>query len=350
MSLEIKKHGVILEKTQNSFETHGVLNPAIVQEGNTLHMVYRAVREGNFSSLGYCKLKGPLEVSERSNKPIFFPEHDYEFKGIEDPRLVKIEDTYYLSYSAYDGVNVFGAYATSKDLRHFQRQGIITPKFNYEEYAGLMRQNFEQISEKHLFFYEMFIRYRIEELMKGKIYVWDKNLIFFPEKINGKFAVLHRLYPSIQVFYFNETSELTPEFWREHVRTLRNHIVIRPRYHFECSHIGGGCPPLRTPQGWLFIYHAAESTKDGLIYHAGAALLDIEDPNKVIAQLKRPLFSPSEEWEKKGVVNNVVFPSGMAVFGDELYIYYGAADERIAVASVNLQELIIELQQQSRQS
>lgn len=346
MALAVKKHGILLEKTHNPFENEGVFNPGVIQEGQMVHLFYRAVREGNFSTLGYCKLDGPLNVVERSVSPVFYPEHSSEFKGTEDPRITKIDDTYYLTYSAYDGVNVFGAYATSKDLKTFERKGIITPRFTYEEYAELIRKNFEKISDKHLMFSELYVRHNLGELMKSRVYVWDKNLMFFPKKIRGKFAVLHRLYPSIQLFYFEEIEELTHEFWIEYVTNLNKHIVLHPKCHFECSHIGGGCPPIETEDGWLLIYHAAETTADGLIYHAGAALMDLNNPTRLIKRLKHPLFSPTEPWEKEGIVNNVVFPTGTALFDGELYIYYGAADCCTAVASINLKDLLKELNNQ----
>lgn len=202
----VTKHGVILEKTNNSFENLGVFNPAVMQERNTVHMFYRAVRDGNFSTIGYCKLAGPLKVVARCKEPLFFPEIPEEFQGVEDPRITKIDDTYYLSYAAYDGINVFGAYATSKDLKTFERQGIITPRFTFEEYSELIKHNYDKISILHSLFYDLFGRYKLQRLMLGKIYVWDKNIIFFPKKINGKFAVLHRLFPSIQILYFNDPS------------------------------------------------------------------------------------------------------------------------------------------------
>ncbi len=117
-----------------------------------------------------------------------------------------------------------------------------------------------------------------------------------------------------------------------------------PVYKHESSYIGSGCPPIETEHGWLLIYHGVEETNRGLIYSAcAAALLDLNNPAKVIARLPYPLFFPELEWELKGDVNNVVFPTGTALFDDTLYIYYGAADERIACASVNLSELVKEL-------
>jgi len=341
--INLKKHGVILKKTATSFENEGVFNPGVYQDQNTVHLFYRAVRKGNFSCIGYSKLEGPLKVVERSKIPLLVSETSEEFQGIEDPRITKIDDTYYLSYSAFDGINVFGAYATSKDLKNFDRKGIITPKFTFEEYSTLIKRNFERIKKSHYSFYELFSRYNISELMKGKIYVWDKNLVFFPKKIQGKFAVLHRLHPSIQLLCFNNPKELTPSFWGNYISDLGKHIVLLPKLKHESSHIGAGCPPIETEKGWLVIYHAAETTTNGLIYHACAALLDLINPLKIIGRLRQPLFSPTEDYEISGNVNNVVFPTGTAIFKDELYIYYGAADSRVAVASVNLNGLLYEL-------
>jgi predicted GH43/DUF377 family glycosyl hydrolase len=339
----VKKHGVILKTTDNSFENDGVFNPAAIREGRYVHLFYRAVRTGNFSTIGYCKLDGPLKVIERSDSPILSPNNSQEFQGVEDPRITKIDDTYYLTYSAFDGINVFGAYATSKDLKNFDRKGIITPKLSFEEYANLIKQNLNKISDKHSLFYDLFESRHLSDIMKTDLYVWDKNVVFFPKKINGKFAFLHRLFPTIQIVYFEKTKELTKKFWKDYTAKLSDHIVLRNSFHFASSHIGAGCPPIETEDGWLLIYHAAENTKDGRVYHAAAALLDIEDPTKVLAQLKKPLFSPTEKWEKTGVVNNVVFPTGTALFDEELYIYYGAADSRIAVASMNINTLLNEL-------
>lgn len=341
--LTVTKHGVILEKTKNLFENLGVLNPAIYQDGNTVHMFYRAVREGNYSSVGYCKLDGPLKVIERADKPVFYPKESYEFQGVEDPRITKIKDAYYMTYAAFDGINVFGAYATSKDLRKFNRKGIITPKFTFDEFAKLIEPNTEEIGDEHFLFYNLFMMYRLKDLMKGEIYVWDKNLVFFPKKINGKFALLHRLHPSIQLLYFNKPSELTPEFWKEYIRNLQNHIVMMPKFKHQNSHIGAGCPPIETEDGWLIIYHSAQYAPKGYIYHACAALLDLNNPKKLIGRLKTPLFSPTEIWEKEGYVTNIVFPTGTALFGEDLYIYYGTADSRVAVASVNINELMQKL-------
>ena len=129
--IKVTKHGIILKKTELSFEDDSVLNPGVYQEGNTIHMLYRAVRKGNYSTIGYCQLEGPLKVVERYNTPLMIPYSDEGSKGIEDPRIVKIDGVYYITYTAYNGINALGALATSTDLKTFERGGIIVPKFTF---------------------------------------------------------------------------------------------------------------------------------------------------------------------------------------------------------------------------
>ena len=99
--IEVKKEGILLSRTDLEFENEAVLNPAAFREGDNVHLFYRAVRKGNYSSIGYCRLDGPLTVAERLGKPVIVPEFDYESHGVEDPRIVLIDDLYYLTYTAY---------------------------------------------------------------------------------------------------------------------------------------------------------------------------------------------------------------------------------------------------------
>jgi beta-1,2-mannobiose phosphorylase / 1,2-beta-oligomannan phosphorylase len=337
--LTVKKEGILLDKTSLGFENEGVLNPAIIKEGDTVHMFYRAVSKGNYSSVGYCRLKGPLTVVHRAGSPLLFPQFEYESRGMEDPRIVKIGDTYFLTYTAYDGINALGALATSTDLQHFEKCGLIVPQIAYEEFSRLAGAK-GSINEKYLRYNEH--RHATEEPVK-KMYLWDKNVIFFPRRIQGKLFFLHRVRPDIQIVAINELTDLTTDFWQQYFLHLDQSIVLTSQYEHEVSYIGGGCPPIETPQGWLLIYHGVYDTINGYIYSACAALLDLDNPQKEIARLPFPLFQPAEDWELKGYTNNVCFPTGTALFDDVLYIYYGAADEKIACASVRLTELMDEL-------
>lgn len=338
----VHRHGVILEKSELGFENEGVFNPAAIRDGDKVHLLYRAVRQGNYSSVGYALLNGPLDITYRKKKPVLIPEKKYESQGIEDPRVVKIEDTYYMTYAVYDRVNVSSAFATSGDLVTWQKHRLITPRFTYRDFKHFI-ECCTGLSEKYLFHYKVFKEHGLGDELARKLYIWDKDVMFFPRKINGRFALIHRIYPGIQVVYFNDRRELTTDFWEDYLMNLERHVILEPQLSFESSHIGGGAPPIETDDGWIMIYHAAEQTPKGVRYHAAAALLDLHDPTIVRARLQRPLISPKLAWERRGYVNNIIFPSGTALFGDDLYIYYGAADERVAVASVKLSALLDQL-------
>lgn len=326
----VEKHGVILEKRDMDFEIEGVLNPAVIMEDGEIHMFYRAVAKGNQSTIGYCKLSDPLTVEERYDYPVIASDYYYENHGVEDPRIVKIDDLYYISYCAYDGVNAFGAVATSKNLKSWQKLGIVVPQLQGDEFRELLHFS-GNINLKYL------------RLNMDNNYVWDKNVIFFPRRIYGKLFFLHRIKPGIQIACVDSLKELTSDFWQDYVRNLQDYIVLDPKFDHELSYIGNGCPPIETPHGWLLIYHGVHDVVSGYMYTACASLLDLQNPAKEIGRLPYPLFIPEKEWELRGYVNNVCFPSGAIEKDGRLYIYYGAADERIAVASVNMSELLSEL-------
>jgi beta-1,2-mannobiose phosphorylase / 1,2-beta-oligomannan phosphorylase len=337
--LVVKKEGIILEKTELEFENEGVLNPAVIRHGDSVHLFYRAVQNGNQSSIGYCRLDGPLSLVERWDKPIIVPEFDYESHGVEDARITKIDDLYYMSYTGYDGTNARGALATTKDLIHFKKHGIVVPPITYAEFVYLA-ETAGKVNENYYRNYKFY--YQGADPDK-KMMLWDKNVIFFPRRINGNLVFLHRIRPGIQIVSIKSLKNLTKEFWADYFVNLHERIVLDPIYPHESSYMGGGCPPIETAQGWILIYHGVQETEKGLVYSACAALLDLDNPSKEISRLPHALFSPEYEWELSGEVNNVVFPTGTALFGDTLFIYYGAADERIACASVRLSALLEEL-------
>ncbi len=334
--LKLKFYGKLLEKTELAFENEGVLNPTCIQQDGLTHMFYRAVRRGNFSSLGYCQIEKD-KVLFRAKEPMMVPEYDYELHGIEDPRIVKVDNTYYLFYTAYDGKDARTALACSRDLVKFEKQGLVTPSISYEK----ARQLFA-----HPSFPEKYNWYALhyQKTIAPDVLLWEKDLILFPKKFNHKFLLLHRVMPGLQYMYLDNLEQLkSEEFWEIQLRQLREHIVMNPKFWYETRKLGASCTPIETAFGWVQIYHGVEETPTGNLYRASAALLDLNNPTKVIGRLKEPLFSPQKDWEKTGIADNVIFPSGACVYGEELFIYYGAADTCIAVASVNLPELVQEL-------
>lgn len=339
--IEVIKKGILFEKTPIEFENSGVLNPGVIKEGEFVHVFYRAVSFNNYSSIGYCKLEGPATIIKRNKMPIIVPEFDYESHGVEDPRIVKIDELFYLSYTAYDGINALGALAVSSDLIHWEKKGIIVPQLTYDEFNQLAplenilnHNKYSRYNDQH----------HLQATTDKEVLLWDKNLLFFPRKLNGKFYFLHRIKPDIQILVgIEKLEDLTKEFWENYFSNFKENIVLSSKFEHEISYIGGGCPPIETADGWLLIYHGVKDSLNGYIYTACASLLDLENPQKEIGRLPYPLFEPSKTWELKGEVSNVCFPIGTALFGDTLYIYYGAADELIAYASVSLSALLIEL-------
>jgi predicted GH43/DUF377 family glycosyl hydrolase len=254
---------------------------------------------------------------------------------------VELDGNYMLSYTAFDGVNALSSYACSKDLVHFEKKGILVPQLPYKEFTQLAGSKVA-LNEK----YERFnLREGLKEIHHSKVLVWDKNLVFFPRRINGKIFILHRIKPEIQIVSVFELKELTEEFWQVYLLHFPDHVLLSPKYAHEVSYIGAGCPPIETEFGWLMIYHGVYDSISGYVYCACAALLALDNPYEVIARLPYPLFVPEADWEKKGTVANVCFPSGAIVKDDALYIYYGAADERIASVTICFSDLLKELLQ-----
>src|SRR3989344_3347148 len=312
--LKVEKLGVILEPTQNYFEKKAVLNPTCYQEGNDVHMFYRAIDDNLISTIGYAKLEGPTKIVERWDRPIISREHGHESRGIEDPRITKIENTFYITFTVHDGKNAVVEYATSKDLKTFEKKTVISPQITYDKAA----QYFSEAKLKDRYF--MFEAY-YEESAGKDVLLWEKDVILFPKKINGEFAMLHRILPDIQLVYFDDFEQLGQElFWADYLGALDKYVVLENKYWFESRHIGGGAVPIETKEGWLIIYHATEELNKQRIYRASVALLDLQNPFNVIGRLDYPLFGPDQPWEQSGFVDNVVFPTGTAIFGDDLYI------------------------------
>ncbi len=335
--IKVKKHGIILKPTRNDFEAKSVFNPGVLQEGNTVHLVYRAMSKDFVSSFGYARLSGPTKIVERMKKPIYTPILQSESKGIEDPCLVKINNTIYMTYVAHDGKNAVIGYMFGKNILKLKRGGIISPRISYSKLSELF--GYSRLKDDYYLFAAFYEKYNDDNIL-----VWEKDGVLFPEKFNGRFLLLHRILPDIQMIYFNKFSQLkTKTYWEKYLRQLDKYVVMEGKYGFEARHIGAGAPPIKTKDGWLMIYHGVEPQNKGRIYRANAALLDLKNPRKLIARLPYPLFSPEKNYETRGHVNNVVFPTGTALFGERLYIYYGTSDSYTAVASVNINDLRKEL-------
>lgn len=335
--IKVKREGVIIEPTNREFENQSVLNPGILQIGDTVHMVYRAISKDGTSCLGYARLDGPTRVAERWDEPFMERKTKIESKGIEDPRLMMIDGQVIMTYVAHNGKHAVICYATGKDVFSLKRGGIISPQIPYSKVGKLFR--YSSLKDEYYFFEAYYNEYG------GKgVWLWEKDGVFFPERINGKLALVHRILPDMHMIYADDFKQLRDRmYWTNYLMNLKDHIMLEPEYGFEMRHLGAGAPPIKTKYGWLMIYHGTDESSEGRVYHACAALFDKKNPQKVIARLPYPLFSPGEKYEKNGFVHDVVFPTGTAQFGDRLYIYYGAADTHIGAVSLKMSDLLEEL-------
>lgn len=236
-------------------------------------------------------------------------------------------------------MNALGVLLVSNDLLHWERRGIIVPQITYKEFNRFAGSKYP-LNEKYVRYNE---HERIVDKKGMEVLLWDKNVMFFPRRINGKLSFLHRIKPDIQIVCVNELLELTSEFWQDYFLHFSDNIVLASKYEHEVSYVGGGCPPIETEHGWLIIYHGVCDTVQGYLYSACAALLDLKNPQKEIARLPYPLFKSENELGIIGEMKNMCFPTGTVLVNDKLYIYYGTDNEKIAVASLSLSALLAEL-------
>jgi len=272
------------------WESRYVFNPAVVYDGGLFHMLYRAQGADMVSRVGYAvSLDG--KHFNRMDKPVFSPAVKEELYGVEDPRITKIENKYYMTYTAYSPEGIKIALASTENFFLWERFGIVLPDFDP-----------------------------------------DKDAVLFPEKINGKYVMLHRDPPSIWIAYSDDLLH-----WSGHQR-----IADPINNHWENEKIGAGGPPVKTPYGWLLIYHAVQKhapEPSRLTYRLGFMLLDLEDPSKVLKRTTEPILEPEEDWEIFGGVPQVVFTDSLIDYKDEYLVYYGAADNYIALASCKKSEV-----------
>jgi predicted GH43/DUF377 family glycosyl hydrolase len=279
---------------RNDWEKAAVFNCTGVYENGLFHMIYRATNIGGhkrygeyINSLGYAVSKDLLNW-HRYSKPILRNDVDQEIRGPEDPRVVKIEDKYFMTYTGFAG-RFPGDYriclATSDDLVNWKRHGVVLDEEN-------------------------------------------KNAAFFPAKLNGEYFLLHRRKPDI---------------WLCSSKDLKNYDnhkkIMSPiaESSWQNRRIGIAGPPVQHSDGWLLFYHAVDKKNH---YRLGVALLDIDDPGKVLARQSTPVLEPELNWEINGYVPNVVFSCATLDHEDRYVVIYAGADTVIGAAYIKKKDII----------
>ena len=280
-----------------AWEAGGVFAPAVIHEDGKWKMLYRAYGNDKVSRLGYAESSDGIKWVKDKHPRVIPDDTHLEYSGVEDPRIVKIDDRYLITYTAFADKTRFVKtrirILETKDFKVFKH---ITPSFRNH-----WRKN-------------------------------DKDGVLFPEKIHGLYRMLHRLTPNIQI-----SSSKDLRRWTEYT------TVLEPTKHdWESRKIGAGCPPIKTPIGWLVFYHGVSSTGQ---YSMGAAILAVNSPTKVLYRLPFPLLSPDTIYEETGVVPNVVFGTSVIELVSNYRLYYGAGDRVIAAALINKTALLSALLQ-----
>jgi predicted GH43/DUF377 family glycosyl hydrolase len=283
--------GAILSPQGTGWESAGTFNPAVIQAGDKIVMLYRAQDAKGVSRLGYADSSDGIHFTRRA-EPVFSPEADYEKDGgVEDPRLVRFGDTYYLTYTGYNTKDAQLCLATSRDLIHWDRKGVILPAYKGNWNTG-----------------------------------WTKSGAIVPEKIDGKYWM----------YFLGTTPDKNDQMglayssdlihWTEATKTP---VLPRRPGQFDSRVVEPGPPPILTSEGIVLIYNGAD---DKLVYRTAVAVFNRKDPTKLLYRSDEPVFSPQEEWEEVGQVPNVVFVEGMVHYGNRFLFYYGGADKYVGSA------------------
>ncbi len=289
---------------EHSWESKAVFNPGAVELENKIYLIYRAVSEENVSQFGLAISQDGLLIDERIDKPIYSLRADFEKPlendkpgGVEDPRITKIGDILYMFYTAYNGKTARLAISSIAVTDFLQRKW---EAWSYPKVISPPK-------------------------------IMDKDGMIFPEKINDKYVIFHRIEPNICID-FVENLDFSNGF-------LKTKGIITPHNRtWDEKKIGINTPPMKTAAGWIVFYHGI-SKIDGH-YRVGALLLDLSDVTKVIGWTPYPILEPETDFEERGLVDNVVFPCGYVIRQDTIYLYYGGADKVVCGATVSLKALL----------
>ncbi len=306
-----KENPIISPNEENDWESWQTFNPAAILIGDNVHLLYRAIGNDAISRLGYAASEDGFNVDERHPEPAY--EHctgdagkyvcysiasGGSWGGCEDPRIVRVgdEDKLYITYTACDGGLRVGL------------SSIKIKDFVNKNWRWTTPQLISPLGEVH------------------------KNWIIFPEKINGKYAIMHSISPDISIEYLDSLEDIS--------KPIKSYYHPgKPKKRWDSFVRGPGPPPIKTKYGWLLFYHGMNH-KDMSKYKLGAMILDLKDPTKVLYRSKEALLVPDECYENEGFKAGVIYALGAVVKDEDLLIYYGGADSYVCVAHVNFEKFL----------
>lgn len=317
--LERAWHNPIISPTSYSWESKATFNPAAFEHDGKVYILYRAIGEDDTSVLGYAMSKDGRRIHDRptySAYKRYMDEYDFALPlfydsgggwngGCEDPRLTLIDDTLYMLYTAFDGWGSVRIALSSIKLDDFKNK-----KWNRWTQPVLISP-------------------------PGEIH---KNWVLFPEKIRGQYAILHSITPEILIHY---TDNLASFDGNKFIKSYHGGGAFGEN-SWDNWVRGVGPTPIKTPLGWLVLYHAMDKN-DPNRYKLGALILDLKNPAKILYKSKSPILEPDLHYENEGHKWGVIYSCGAVVKDGELFVYYGGADKVVCVATIELKELLGDL-------
>jgi beta-1,2-mannobiose phosphorylase / 1,2-beta-oligomannan phosphorylase len=326
------KNPIIDPSPGSYWESEAVFNPGAVIHGGRVPLFYRALGPDCVSRIGYASSKDGINFDKRYPHPVYMSETKVEsakhrlytsparlhydralyisgggWGGCEDPRAVKIDDRVYLTFNIFNGW-----YSIRVGLTSINEKDLEMGKWNWQSVTYLSPHN-----ERH------------------------KNWVLFPEKVGGKYAILHNLYD-------HDPARLRIEYIDD-IKLPRPLVLDSPdpqllpdrevAWHNRTRSVGP--PPMKTKYGWLLFYHAMDKDDPGR-YKLGALLLDLEDPRKILYRSRYPILEP-DEWYENDWKPGIIYASGAVIRGDMLFLYYGGGDKHIGVAYTNLNNFVQKL-------
>jgi len=279
----------------HAWESREVFNPAAIYLDSKVHLLYRALGNDHISRLGYATSNDGLTIDERLPTPVFEPATESEKDGCEDPRLTEVDKQLIMTYTAlreYSHLQVYQVAFTSIATEDF-----VNKRWNW----GPRRLPFPGVR--------------------------NKDAVIFPQKIGGRYVMLHRIDPDICIAYSDDL-----------MRWCDISSVMKPQVDgWDNWKIGVAGTPMKINEGWLVIYHGVSVER---LYSLGVALLDSEHPEQVLYRSKQTLLAPKDDYERFGKVPNVVFSCGNVIIDNRFFLYYGAADSVVCVATISLADLL----------
>ncbi len=331
MKLTRYKGNPILTPTpERLWESFCVCNPGAWYENGTVTMLYRAAPDTDEHPIyfGLARSRDGFSFERVSEEPVFGPmEGAFDGGCVEDARIVKLDGVFYVTYAA----RMFppGAYYRNTiSLTHF-----VPEPFRHESAPKAMKWNLTRSGLAATTDFRAWTRL-------GPITapdVDDRDVILFPEPIQGRYWRMHRPSEWVGDAYGCDRPSIWISSSGDMLKWDSSEILAQPAFEWEGKKIGGGTPPIRTDRGWLTLYHGV--CRDH-IYRAGALLLDLEDPRMIIGRSPEPILEPEEDYELRGMFPNVVFPTGNVVIDGTLFVYYGCADKVIGAATVPLEAFV----------